>query len=67
MAWNPKLKLTPRLVAMLEYEERRATERGDGYLGTEHMLEAILSDPQGVAAGTSVTPHLSRRASLSSM
>jgi hypothetical protein len=46
MAWNPKLKLTPRLVAMLEYEERRATERGDGYLGTEHMLEAILSDPQ---------------------
>jgi hypothetical protein len=50
MAWHPNLTLTPRLVVILQDEERRATERGDGYLGTEHLLEAILSDPSGVAA-----------------
>ena len=34
---------------MLEAEELLANQRGDGYLGTEHLLEAIVSDLDGVA------------------
>ena len=49
VAWDPKLKTTPRLIGMLNAEEQRATARGDGYLGTEHLLEAIIEEPDGVA------------------
>ena len=49
MAWDPVLKMTPRLTAMLNGEAQRAVARGDGYLGTEHLLEAIIEDNNGVA------------------
>ena len=49
MTWPTELKMSPRLQRMLEAEELLATERGDGYLGTEHLLEAAISDLNGVA------------------
>jgi hypothetical protein len=49
MSWDPAIKMTPRLVAMLKAEEQRATDRGDNHLGTEHLLEAIVEDERGVA------------------
>lgn len=49
MSWSPALALTPRLARMLEREEQQALGRGDGYLGTEHVLEALIDDLDGVA------------------
>lgn len=49
VTWPTELKMTPRLQRMLEAEELLATERGDGYLGSEHLLEAAISDLDGVA------------------
>ncbi len=49
VTWMAELKMSPRLERMLEAEELLAKERGDGYLGTEHLLEAIVSDLDGVA------------------
>lgn len=49
MAWNPTLDVSPALSLMLKAEEERALRRGDGYLGTEHMLEALIEDSDGIA------------------
>jgi hypothetical protein len=49
MVWDPQLKMTPRLAAMLRAEEQRAIARDDGYLGTEHLLEAIIEGEHGLA------------------
>lgn len=49
VTWPTELNMSPRLQRMLEAEELLAKGRGDGYLGTEHILEAIISDLDGVA------------------
>lgn len=42
--------LTPRVARMLDAERLRAAERGDGYFGAEHLLEAILEEADSVPA-----------------
>lgn len=48
MSWNPALPMTPRLTRALAAEATTAADRRDGYLGTEHLLEALLDDLDGV-------------------
>lgn len=45
------LPLTPRMDATLKRATRIAAERGHDYLGTEHVLLALLDDPDGIAGG----------------
>lgn len=40
---------TPRTARLLETAEGIARQRGHGYLGTEHILLALLDDKGGVA------------------
>lgn len=40
---------TPRTARILTTAERRASELGHDYLGTEHLLIAMLDEPGGVA------------------
>ena len=48
MSWDPALPLTPRLRRALEAVAAKAADRGDGYLGTEHLLEALVDDLDGI-------------------
>ena len=41
---------TPRSKRSLELALRVARERGDGYIGSEHILLAIVREPEGVGA-----------------
>ena len=41
--------LTPRMESTLRRASEIATARGHRYLGTEHMLLAMLDDPDGIA------------------
>ena len=41
----------PRVRRTIERAGREATSRGHDYLGTEHLLLALLADPDGVATG----------------
>lgn len=50
MTFAFRLKLTPRVTRMLDAEQMRAEQRGDGYFGAEHLLEAILDEPDSVPA-----------------
>jgi ATP-dependent Clp protease ATP-binding subunit ClpC len=43
--------LTPRMKHTLTRAGQLALERGHGYLGTEHMILALLDDPAGIAGG----------------
>jgi ATP-dependent Clp protease ATP-binding subunit ClpA len=43
--------LTPRMQRTLERAGDFARARHHDYLGTEHMLLAILEDPEGIAGG----------------
>lgn len=43
--------LTPRMETTLRRASEIATARGHGYLGTEHILLALLDDPDGIAGG----------------
>ena len=43
--------LTPRMKHTLTRAGELARDRGHGYLGTEHMLLALLDDPRGIAGG----------------
>lgn len=45
----PILALTPRSRDTLRTAEERAVELGHDYLGTEHLLLALLDDSEGVA------------------
>lgn len=47
---NTELALTPRTKRILEIAAMEARKLGLGYIGTEHMLAAIVRDGEGVAA-----------------
>ncbi len=47
---NTELSLTPRSKRILEISAMEANRMGHGYIGTEHILSAIMSDGDGVAA-----------------
>jgi ATP-dependent Clp protease ATP-binding subunit ClpA len=40
---------TPRVKKTIERAGQEATSRGHDYLGTDHLLLALLADPDGVA------------------
>lgn len=42
---------TPRMKHTLARASELARARGHGYLGTEHVLLALLDDPAGIAGG----------------
>ena len=41
--------LTPRMKRTLRRAAELARARGHGYLGTEHLILALLDDPHGIA------------------
>ena len=43
--------LTPRMKHTMARAHELAAERGHDYLGTEHMLLALIDDPEGIAGG----------------
>jgi ATP-dependent Clp protease ATP-binding subunit ClpC len=43
--------LTPRMDHTLNRAGQLARGRGHDYLGTEHMILALLEDPDGIAGG----------------
>jgi ATP-dependent Clp protease ATP-binding subunit ClpA len=43
------LRLTPRMQRIVASAEADALARGHDYLGTEHLLVALASDPDGIA------------------
>jgi ATP-dependent Clp protease ATP-binding subunit ClpC len=45
----PYLALTPRMKRTMENADRIAAGRGHDYVGTEHLLLALLDDPDGIA------------------
>lgn len=50
MAEQP-VTLTPRMKHTLKRAGQLARARGHGYLGTEHVILALLDDPAGIAGG----------------
>jgi ATP-dependent Clp protease ATP-binding subunit ClpC len=46
------LPLTPRAKHTVARAGQIARERGHGYVGTEHLLLALIEDPDGIAGGT---------------
>ncbi|WP_029899507.1 Clp protease N-terminal domain-containing protein [Nocardia brasiliensis] len=48
MATGDGLIITPRYHDTIAGAARIAIERGDGYLGVEHLMLAILADPHAV-------------------
>ncbi|QIS04935.1 hypothetical protein F5X71_23725 [Nocardia brasiliensis] len=48
MATGDGLIITPRYHDTVAAAARIAIERGDGYLGVEHLMLAILADPDAV-------------------
>lgn len=48
---NSELALTPRSKRILEMSAYEARRLGHGYIGTEHILMAIIRDGEGVGAG----------------
>lgn len=49
VAWDPAMMMTPRLLNVLKAVEQNAIARGDDYLLPEHLLEAIVDEPDGDA------------------
>jgi ATP-dependent Clp protease ATP-binding subunit ClpA len=45
----PEMSLTPRVRQTLQRAAEVATEHGVSYIGTDHMILAILDDPAGIA------------------
>jgi ATP-dependent Clp protease ATP-binding subunit ClpA len=43
--------LTPRMKRTLLRAGELARERGHDYLGTEHLILALIDDPNGIAGG----------------
>ena len=50
MSTNTELPLTPRTKRILEMSAQEARRLGHGYIGTEHILMAIIHDGDGVGA-----------------
>lgn len=48
---EPTRALTPRMQRTLARAHEIASDRGHAYLGTEHVLLALLDDPRGIARG----------------
>lgn len=42
---------TPRTIGILQLAEDEARRLGHGYIGTEHILLAIVREGDGIAAG----------------
>ena len=49
---DPELPLTPRAKRTLLVAERIARDHGHAYIGTEHVMLAMLADPDGIGGGT---------------
>ena len=49
---DPELPLTPRAKRTLLVAEGLAHEHGHDYLGTEHLMLALLADPAGIGGGS---------------
>jgi ATP-dependent Clp protease ATP-binding subunit ClpC len=45
----PYIALTPRMKRTMENATRIAAARGHDWVGTEHVLIALLDDPDGIA------------------
>ena len=43
--------LTPRMKHTLQHAGELARARGHDYLGTEHLILALIDDPHGIAGG----------------
>lgn len=46
------LPLTPRAERMLAVAEHIARDHGHDYIGTEHLMLALLADPKGIGGRT---------------
>jgi ATP-dependent Clp protease ATP-binding subunit ClpA len=46
----PEIALTPRMKRTMENAARIAAARGHTWVGTEHVLLALLDDPAGIAS-----------------
>ena len=46
----PTPVLTPRMQRIMQRADGHARARGHDYVGTEHVLLAILDDPHGIAS-----------------
>ena len=46
------LPLTPRAERTMEVAERIARDHGHDYIGTEHLMLALLAHPKGIGGGT---------------
>jgi ATP-dependent Clp protease ATP-binding subunit ClpC len=53
-------EMTPRMQRVLEQARTEARTRGHDYLGTEHVLLALLGDERGVA-GRVLSAHTDRQ------
>jgi ATP-dependent Clp protease ATP-binding subunit ClpA len=49
---EPDLPLTQRARHTLRDPDRIAREWGHAYVGTEHLMLALLADPNGIGGGT---------------
>jgi ATP-dependent Clp protease ATP-binding subunit ClpA len=49
---GPELPLTPRAKRTLREADRIARMWGHTYVGTEHLMLALLADPNGIGGGT---------------
>ena len=49
---DPALPLTPRAKRTLVVAARIARSYGHDYVGTEHLMLALLADPNGIGGGT---------------
>jgi ATP-dependent Clp protease ATP-binding subunit ClpA len=49
---DPDLPLTPRTKHTLDEAARIARACGHGYIGTEHLMLALLEDPDGIGGGS---------------
>jgi ATP-dependent Clp protease ATP-binding subunit ClpA len=49
---GPELPLTPRAKRTLREAARIARQWGHDYVGTEHLMLALLADPNGIGGGT---------------
>ena len=48
----PEIALTPRMKRTMENAARIAAARGHTWVGTEHVLLALLDDPAGIAGSS---------------
>jgi ATP-dependent Clp protease ATP-binding subunit ClpC len=51
MARRPP-QLTPRMRTTMERAGQLAAQRGHSYIGTEHVLLALIEDTEGIAGST---------------